>query len=116
MKFSIIWHECFSAYKVSIPDYPGGEVCTIDELQAAEARAAALERQVEAQQIEIKAASDVIELAYVVLGNGDFKNGVTDNSGTIDEGEVYAGKCFEEMRQWLLCHETTQNYVRSGHD
>lgn len=76
-------------------------------------REAALERKIEAQRREIKSSSDIIEYAYVVLGDGDFKNGVTDCSGSIDEGEVHAGRCFETMRQWLLHHETTQNYIRS---
>jgi hypothetical protein len=76
-------------------------------------REAALERIISRLTRENQAASEIIEGAYVVLGYGDFKNGVTDPSGHIDEGEVYAGRQFEQMRQWLLTHPTKQNYIKS---
>ncbi len=76
-------------------------------------REAALERRIAALERENATSSEIIEDAYVVLGNGDFKNGVTDPSGYIDEGEVYAGDQFDRMRQWLLVHPAEQNYIKS---
>ncbi len=36
-----------------------------------------------------------------MLAIGNFKNGVTDSSNTIDEGEVMAGRFFEELDQLI---------------
>ncbi len=40
---------------------------------------------------------DAMELALVLLGHADFKNGNTGPSGVIDEGEVYAGRLMDEI-------------------
>lgn len=107
------WKHYRREHHFSLLHLSGGVSYNLRQLMYKYRREAALERRIEAHQREIKAASSIIEYAYVVLGNGDFKNGVTDCSGSIDEGEVHAGRCFEMMRQWLLHHETTQNYIRS---
>ena len=38
-----------------------------------------------------------LELAFVLLGHGDFRNGNTDPSGIIDEGEVYASYLMDKI-------------------
>ena len=48
------------------------------------------------------AAPDLMEKASAVLAMceaiGDFRNGVTDPTGSIDEGEVRAGELLSELR------------------
>lgn len=49
----------------------------------------------------IAAAPDLLaacEFAMKVIEHGDFKNGVTDPSGLLDEGEVRVSQFYEELR------------------
>ncbi len=52
------------------------------------------------------AVADLIERAENLLGvihgvGADFRNGVTDSTGTIDEGEVYGWRAVSEMEQMI---------------
>lgn len=46
----------------------------------------------------LKAAAAVLAMCESI---GDFRNGVTDPTGSIDEGEVRAGELLEELRAAL---------------
>lgn len=46
------------------------------------------------------------DLYDMCLCHGDFGNGVTDATGTIDEGEVMAGDCLDKARASLAAYET----------
>lgn len=46
----------------------------------------------------IAALVDGLERAMQLLAYGDFKNGNTDPTGSLDEGEVLAGRIYEELR------------------
>jgi hypothetical protein len=45
---------------------------------------------------------EVLESLYELCLNGDFRNGVTDSSGTMDEGDVKAGERIDRARELLI--------------
>lgn len=46
---------------------------------------------------EVAKLEAALERAFVLLEHADFKNGNTDPSGVIDEGEVYAGRLMDKL-------------------
>jgi hypothetical protein len=53
-----------------------------------------------------KALSDLYDMC---LCNGNFKNGVTDATGTIDEGEVKAGDYLDKARAAIAAYEASKS-------
>lgn len=47
---------------------------------------------------QIAALRDALDRAIQLLEHGDFRNGVTDPTGTLDEGVVLAGGLIGELR------------------
>lgn len=53
--------------------------------------------------------SALFNLIMFARSQGDFKNGVTDNTGMIDEGEVKAAQFFEEAEKAMTSPYNTRN-------
>ena len=51
----------------------------------------------EAIDDEVAKLEAALELAFVLLGHADFRNGNTGPGGVIDEGEVHAGHLMDEI-------------------
>lgn len=62
------------------------------------ANAAFICRAVNAHDDLVAALKDLLDMC---MSNGDFRNGVTDHSGSSDEGEYFSGLCFDRARRAL---------------
>lgn len=61
------------------------------------------QEQAEAREKRLR---DALEMAMQLIDSGGFKNGVTDSTGSIDEGEVRASRIYHDLRAALSEQET----------
>jgi hypothetical protein len=87
-----------------VPDILIGEFHFRDDAQYAVAACNAapdLCRRVDAAEANVERLRDGLGLLLGLCDHGDFSNGVTDPTGSIDEGCVRAGEVFDEVRKLL---------------